>query len=138
MMDREKYAAVVGQMASDDVLTTAADMTDGDLKKANLMIQHIAIEQIGSSTLDNELRWAVQQAKPFAENAKNITTIKHYVEIVRGAKEGIYGKSPDVSVELNFGNIKQEELASMTIEQKRKLLQQAEQQLLTLEAKKDG
>lgn len=129
-LDKEQYAAVVGMMAEQALIDKAIEAMNGDVKKAGWMIQDMALEQISSSVLDNQMRYAVQKAHAFAATAKNINTIKTYAEIVKMAKETIHGKSPDTVINFQLGDITPQEIASMSDVEIRRLLEQAKNEAI--------
>lgn len=133
-LDREKYAAVVGMMAEDGATDKAIDAMGGDLKKASYLIQDLTLDQISSSVLDNQMRYAVQKAQVFAATAKNIGTIKTYAEIVKMAKEAIHGKSPDTVVNLQLGDITPTEIANMSDAEIRAMLKKAQEGIIEVGA----
>ncbi len=128
-LDREKYAAVVGQMASDGITDKATEVMGGDVIKASYLLEVLALEQISSSALDNQIKWAVQKAQPFVTGAKNIGTIKTYAEIVKMAKETIHGKSPEVAISFQLGDLSPQQMASMSQGELRAMMKQIEDDL---------
>lgn len=129
-MDKDKYAAMVGIMAEEGVTDGAIEAMGGDMKRADMMIQNLTLDQISSSVLDNQMRYAVQKAHAFAATAKNINTIKTYAEIVKMAKETIHGKSPDTVINFQLGDITPQEIASMSDVEIRRLLEQAKNEAI--------
>jgi hypothetical protein len=135
-IDKQKQLAVVGAMNDEGITDAAVDLMGGDTKKAQYLLENIALESISSSKLDEQMLWAVQKAQVHAIAAKNIGTIKTYAEIVKMAKETIHGKSPDTVLNIQLGDITPQQMASMSDVELRAMMKKMEEEISSLDSKK--
>jgi len=129
-MDKEKYARVISAMSEDGIIEKAMEMAGNDPKKAQYLIDELTVEQINIAALDNEAKWCVVRAQTLTKETKSLNQVGQYLAILSSAKSMIYGKSPDTNITLNFGDMDEAQMASMTEAELRKLKAAIEEKMI--------
>ncbi|MDR3347173.1 MAG: hypothetical protein LBN32_01025 [Helicobacteraceae bacterium] len=98
----------------DELALTDGAIAPNDYHKqvGGAIIQQI----IGLDALHQKMTNAVSIADVFLDNAKDIGTVKTYTEVLKTAKELIYGKEPDTTIKVvqNVGDLSAEAFATMS------------------------
>lgn len=118
--------AAIKKELEGEILANTPQPTDKDKENAADVAEALILDMLVLGNLNREMAWAVVKGKSFAENAKNIGTIKVYTEIIEKAKNQIFGKDPDVVniFGVNFENMTPSDLKGKSTKELEALMAQ--------------